>query len=50
MHLDVHVGAERREDEVARLVGLGGTGLWRAAQGPQWVTLADPEGIEFCVA
>ena len=51
VHLDVHVGAERREAEVARLVGLGATELWREAQGPlQWVTLADPEGNEFCVA
>jgi len=51
VHLDVHVGAERREAEVARLVGLGATELWREAQGPlEWVTLADPEGNEFCVA
>ena len=51
MHLDVHVGPERREAEVARLVGMGATELWRAAQGPyEWVTLADPEGNEFCIA
>jgi hypothetical protein len=51
VHLDVHVGAEQREAEVARLVALGATELWREAQGPlQWVTLADPEGNEFCVA
>ncbi len=51
VHLDVHVGAERREAEVARLVGLGATELWRESQGPlEWVTLADPEGNEFCVA
>jgi hypothetical protein len=50
MHLDVRVGAEHREAEVARLIGLGATELWRAAQGPfEWVTLADPEGNEFCV-
>jgi hypothetical protein len=50
VHLDVRVGAERREAEVARLVGLGATELWRGAQGPsEWVTLADPEGNEFCV-
>ena len=36
--------------EVARLVGLGATELWRGAQGPhEWVTLADPEGNEFCI-
>lgn len=51
VHLDLHVGADRREAEVARLVGSGATELWRAGQGPmQWVTLADPEGNEFCVA
>jgi hypothetical protein len=50
LHLDVRVGAERREAEVARLLGLGATELWRASQGPyEWVTLADPEGNEFCV-
>ena len=50
VHLDIRVGAERREAEVARLVGLGATELWRGAQGPfEWVTLADPEGNEFCV-
>jgi hypothetical protein len=50
VHLDVRVGAERREDEVARLLGLGARELWRGSQGPyEWVTLADPEGNEFCV-
>ncbi len=51
VHLDLHVGADRREDEVARLLGLGATELYRASQGPfEWATLADPEGNEFCVA
>ena len=50
-HLDVHVGPERREAEVDRLLALGATELWRESQGPySWVTLADPEGNEFCVA
>ena len=50
LHLDLRVGDERREAEVARMVGMGAWELWRAAQGPlQWVTLADPEGNEFCV-
>jgi hypothetical protein len=50
VHLDIRVGAERREAEVARLVGLGATELWRGAQGPfEWATLADPQGNEFCV-
>jgi Glyoxalase-like domain len=50
-HVDLHVGANRRDAEVARLVELGATRLWEASQGPhQWVTLADPEGNEFCVS
>jgi hypothetical protein len=50
MHFDVRVGPERRETEVARLLSLGATELWRASQGPyEWATLADPEGNEFCV-
>ena len=50
MHFDVRVGAERREAEVARLLSLGATELWRGSQGPyEWATLADPEGNEFCV-
>jgi hypothetical protein len=51
LHLDVRVGPERCEEEVARLIALGATELWRGAQGPMaWVTLADPQGNEFCVA
>jgi hypothetical protein len=51
LHLDVPVGPERRETEIARLLAHGATELWRASQGPQeWATLADPEGNEFCVA
>jgi hypothetical protein len=50
LHLDVRVGDEARESEVARLLAMGATELWRASQGPfAWVTLADPEGNEFCV-
>jgi hypothetical protein len=51
LHLDVRSGDEGCEDAVARLVAMGATELWRAAQGPYWwVTLADPEGNEFCVS
>ena len=51
VHLDLHVGAEQREAEVARLLAMGAEELWRAGMGPmQWATLADPEGNEFCVA
>jgi Glyoxalase-like domain len=50
VHLDVRVGEERQAAEVARLKELGATELWRASQGPySWVTMADPEGNEFCV-
>lgn len=51
LHFDVQVGAERRQDEVDRIIGLGATKLWDGNQGPHsWVTLADPEGNEFCVS
>jgi hypothetical protein len=50
VHLDLHVGADRKDTEVARLEELGATRLWEGQQGPHtWVTLADPEGNEFCV-
>ncbi len=50
VHLDLDVGPDRRDAEVARLEGLGATRLWEGRQGPhQWVVLADPEGNEFCV-
>ena len=51
VHLDVRVGPDRREAEVAHLLERGAIELWRGAQGPfEWVTLADPEGNEFCVS
>ena len=53
IHLDLHHldGDDAREAEVARLIELGATRLWDGQQGPQrWVTMADPEGNEFCVA
>ncbi len=51
LHLDLRVGGERREAEVARLVAAGAKELHRGRQGPhEWATLADPEGNEFCVA
>jgi hypothetical protein len=50
LHLDLRVG-EDREAVVGALVGRGATELHRGRQGPyEWVTLADPEGNEFCVA
>ena len=49
-HLDVRVGEESIEAEVARLSERGAKFLWTGQQGPHsWVTMADPEGNEFCV-
>ena len=50
-HLDVRVGEENIDSEVERLTGRGAKFLHKASQGPHWwVTMADPEGNEFCVA
>jgi hypothetical protein len=59
LHLDLNQGAretpadERRSlvnAEVERLKGLGATELYHGEQyGEYWVTMADPEGNEFCV-
>jgi predicted enzyme related to lactoylglutathione lyase len=50
VHIDIHVG-DRRKEVVERLTALGATYLWEASQGPlSWVTMADPDGNEFCVA
>jgi hypothetical protein len=51
IHLDLHFGEEQRDEQVERALALGATKLWEASQGPHsWVTLADPEGNEFCVS
>ncbi|WP_405011496.1 VOC family protein [Kitasatospora sp. NBC_01539] len=50
LHLDLHAGPDRREAEVDRLLALGATVLARIDEpGTRHVTLADPEGNEFCV-
>jgi predicted enzyme related to lactoylglutathione lyase len=50
VHLDVRAGAGQIEAEQARLTATGATFLYRASQGPHsWVTMADPEGNEFCI-
>jgi hypothetical protein len=50
VHLDVRVGADNVEAELARLTARGATFLHRGRQGPfSWVTVADPEGNEFCI-
>ncbi|NUK01669.1 VOC family protein [Streptomyces lunaelactis] len=50
LHLDLHVGENNREAEVARLEGLGARVLYQADEPVGvWTTMADPEGNEFCV-
>ncbi|WP_436985806.1 VOC family protein [Streptomyces sp. enrichment culture] len=50
LHLDLHPGAGRREEEAARLEELGASVLRRVKeQGGEWLVMADPEGNEFCV-
>lgn len=51
MHLDLRIGADDVEGVVEKLIARGATFLHRGQQGPNtWVTLADPEGNEFCVS
>lgn len=51
VHLDLRIGTDDVEQTVKRLTDAGATFKWRANQGPHhWVTLADPEGNEFCVS
>ncbi len=50
MHLDVRVGPDNVEAEAERLIAAGATFLHRGQEGPNgWITLADPEGNEFCI-
>jgi hypothetical protein len=51
VHFDLRPIDATREEEVARLIGLGATEVadHRRSDGSGWVTLADPEGNEFCV-
>ena len=51
LHFDLRPTDATREAEVARLLGLGATEVadHRRPDGSGWVTLADPEGNEFCV-
>jgi hypothetical protein len=51
VHIDVWVGADNIAGQVENLVARGATFLHKGNQGPhEWVTLADPEGNEFCVS
>jgi hypothetical protein len=48
VHVDL--GADDREAEIARLVGLGATrGETHEMYGITWTVLQDPEGNELCV-
>ena len=50
-HLDLQVGPDRADAEVARLLGLGATVAWTSHdRGAATTTLRDPEGNEFCVS
>ena len=51
VHLDLHPPAGTRDAEVERLTGLGARVLYEHDEmDGRWVTLADPEGNEFCIA
>jgi len=51
LHLDVFVGADNVAAEADKLIERGATYLHDGQQGPhRWITLADPEGNEFCIS
>lgn len=51
MHLDLRIGGDDPEQVRAALEARGATFLHNGSQGPQtWITMADPEGNEFCLA
>jgi hypothetical protein len=51
IHFDLRPTEGTRDDELARLLGLGATVFddLRNPDGTGWVVLADPEGNEFCI-
>src|SRR5690606_15911906 len=50
VHLDINPTDRSQEDEVRRLLDLGARRADVGQTGEEtWVTLADPEGNEFCV-
>ena len=53
IHLDLRPRDLTQAEEVERLLGIGATEVWdlrgRYGPGTGWVTLADPEGNEFCI-
>jgi hypothetical protein len=51
LHPDLRIGEDDVDAVVAELTGRGATFLWTGEEGPHnWVTMADPEGNEFCVS
>ena len=51
VHLDLRPADRTREQEVERVLALGASYLadHRRPDGSGWITLADPEGNEFCI-
>jgi catechol 2,3-dioxygenase-like lactoylglutathione lyase family enzyme len=51
LHLDLKPVDRTREEEAQRLVALGASQVadHRRPDGNGWITLADPEGNEFCI-
>jgi catechol 2,3-dioxygenase-like lactoylglutathione lyase family enzyme len=51
VHLDLRPVDGSREEEAERVIALGATQVadHRRPDGRGWITLADPEGNEFCV-
>jgi catechol 2,3-dioxygenase-like lactoylglutathione lyase family enzyme len=51
VHLDLRPADGTREQEVERVLALGASHLadHRRPDGSGWITLADPEGNEFCI-
>jgi hypothetical protein len=51
IHLDLRPTEGARDAELARLIALGAVPVddRRTPDGAGWVTLADPEGNEFCI-
>jgi catechol 2,3-dioxygenase-like lactoylglutathione lyase family enzyme len=51
VHLDLRPVDGTREQEVERVLALGASYLadHRRPDGSGWITLADPEGNEFCI-
>ncbi|QFU92150.1 VOC family protein [Amycolatopsis sp. YIM 10] len=49
VHLDVNATDREQDEEVRRLLELGARRVDVGQGDVSWVTLADPEGNEFCV-